>query len=156
MKALWVMAMAVVMATGCAQVDPTMHQVASDTSGEVIYLKTLDGRLGYHFWFCQRGEGREMSCDRLCDHDRYDHRLCAPEYHHEFGEISLPDSDLVAQRERRRTQDAIDEAVEEAVDEARDREETGPRREVDEDEEGDEEQIEEDIEDDEPSNGALP
>ncbi len=151
---------------GCAQMEPTMHELASDPSGDLVYLKTLDGQLGYHFWVCHREGQREMACERLCDHDRFDDRLCAPEYHHEFGAISRPDSTRLVQREQRRAR----QEMEEAVDEARDAERQEPRRrgpsrsEEDEDEdersprrqEQDEDEGVDEDDGDEPSNGALP
>lgn len=79
---------AAIFLSACSQTQATNRSLDQHHSGQFSAVGEF-GELGMTFWKCHRsGEG--VRCDRICDYDWYQGRICAPEMHYEFGVISKP------------------------------------------------------------------
>lgn len=116
--------LALIMATSCVDTRQTIRQIDQHPGGDFNTVETSDERvvsvpfiyeekeyLGILFWNCQQSEER-LVCDRICDERWTDDRICRPDLHHEFGQITRPGSGVVSAKYQARVQELEDRLAE--------------------------------------------
>ena len=87
-------------AAACGQSQTRVRQVDQHQSGQFSTVAEFGG-FSTNFWKCHRSD-EQITCERICDYEWYDGRICAPELHHEFGRVTKPTSrtPVVAEEEQ--------------------------------------------------------
>lgn len=87
-KVILLLLLAALVSAGCTQTQPTDRSLSRHLSGEFSAVNEI-GQEGMYFWKCKHSaEG--VRCRRICGYAAHHDRICAPEIHYEFGEVSGP------------------------------------------------------------------